>query len=265
MAGKPMLAYTIEASQQSKYISRTFVSTEDPEIKQIAISYGAEVIDRPQRYASDNNYELLGIFQQFKEYLWDIGYVPDFLAFLYPTSPLRTARQIDEAYELMIEKNCNRVYSAYKTHEGVFKERWVINDKGRAEHEEEHTQEEKHLRGLKQKFTKDIYIHTNDVLIMRLEEALPYTSIDYGDLALYEIDKNEVVDVNNEKEFEMAEMILERRMKGGDKKMWGGAIKPPTVITKYCPHCGAKNETMSEYTSDNTAGFIYCIKCGYQI
>ena len=211
MAGKPMLAWSIEASQQSKYISRTFVSTEDPEIKRVALSYGADVIDRPQRYATDNNYELLGIFQQFKEYLWDIWYLPDFLCFMYPTSPLRTAKQIDEAYELMIKKNCNRVYSAYKVDEGFFKERWIINEKGRAEHEEEYTQEEKHLRRLKQKFQGDFYIHTNDVLIMRLEEALPYTNINYSDLALYEIDKSEVIDVNTEGEFQLAELVLERR------------------------------------------------------
>ena len=44
--------------------------------------------------------------------------------------------------------------------------------------------------------------------------------------------------------------------------MWGTPIKPTTIIIRYCPFCGEKNETMSEYTSDNTAGIIYCIKCG---
>lgn len=47
--------------------------------------------------------------------------------------------------------------------------------------------------------------------------------------------------------------------------MWGSPIKPQTVIIKDCPRCGAKNETMSEYTSDNTNGDIYCIKCGHKI
>ena len=47
--------------------------------------------------------------------------------------------------------------------------------------------------------------------------------------------------------------------------MWGTMIKPPTVIIWYCPHCGTKNEIMSEYTSDNTTGVILCIKCGQSI
>jgi len=47
--------------------------------------------------------------------------------------------------------------------------------------------------------------------------------------------------------------------------MWGSIIKPTSIIIKYCPYCGAKNEIMSEYTSDNTAGIIYCVKCGHQI
>ena len=211
MAGKPMLAWSIEASQQSKYISRTFVSTEDAEIKKVALQYGAEVIDRPKRYATDKHYELLGIFQQFKEYLWDMGYVPDHMAFLYPTSPLRTAEMIDEAYEQMLEKNCNRVYSAYKVDMGFFRERWKINDKGRAEHPEDYTPEEKHKRRLKMKFMDDFYIHTNDILIMPFADALPFTYIDYADLTLYEIEKSGVVDVNTEGEFRLAEMILKER------------------------------------------------------
>jgi len=47
--------------------------------------------------------------------------------------------------------------------------------------------------------------------------------------------------------------------------MWGGIIKPLTIIIKICPYCGAKNEIMSEYNSDNTAGMIFCIECGQPI
>lgn len=34
------------------------------------------------------------------------------------------------------------------------------------------------------------------------------------------------------------------------------------IIILYCPFCGAKNEVMSEYTSDNTSGLIVCSNCG---
>ena len=54
LCGKPMIAYTIEAAKQSKYISRVIVSTDDQKIANIALEYGAEVpFLRPEFLASD--------------------------------------------------------------------------------------------------------------------------------------------------------------------------------------------------------------------
>lgn len=213
MAGKPMIAWSIEASQKSKHISRTFVSTEDKEIKKIALEYGAEVINRPEKYATDNSYEIMGVFQHFKEHLYDIGFIPDFIAFLYPTSPLRTATQIDEAFELMIERKCDRVYSAYKVDSGLFEECWLLGEHKKAYHRFEYSQLETHLRHTRKKFQEDRYIHCNDVIIMPFREALPYTDINYSNLTLYIIPKNMVVDVNDDIDFILAEALLKERIK----------------------------------------------------
>jgi CMP-N-acetylneuraminic acid synthetase len=54
LAGKPLVSYTIDAAKNSKYITRTIVSTEDPKIKETVLSYGgAEVLDRPSELAQD--------------------------------------------------------------------------------------------------------------------------------------------------------------------------------------------------------------------
>lgn len=104
LAGKPMMNWTIEASLKSKYVDRTFVSTEDLEMKDIALKEGAEVIDRPARFAEEKNgKELAGAMHQFFQYCWDMNYFPDILIWLYATAPLRTARHIDEAYELYMK------------------------------------------------------------------------------------------------------------------------------------------------------------------
>ena len=208
MAGKPMLAWSIEASLKSKYITRTFVSTEDKEIKEIALSYGAEVIDRPKKYATDKGFELLGVFQQFKEIIWEMK--PDYLCFLYPTSPLRTAEQIDKSFEQMIANNCTRSYTAYQINPGIYEECWTISD-GRANHLFVESQENLYLRNIGIDYQVPKYAHSAEVVIMRFRDALPYTDVDYGNLSLYIIDKYEAIDVNEEKDFEMAEMILERR------------------------------------------------------
>ena len=48
LAGKPMLHYTIQAAQQSTYITRVYVSTEDERLAAVATAAGAEVILRPE-------------------------------------------------------------------------------------------------------------------------------------------------------------------------------------------------------------------------
>lgn len=101
LAGKPMMNWTIEASLKSRCIDRTFVSTEDEEIKEIALKAGAEVVDRPREFAGEEGMGQLGsAIHHWWRCLWDEGYQPDIYIHLYATSPLRTARHVDEAYEL---------------------------------------------------------------------------------------------------------------------------------------------------------------------
>ncbi len=53
VCGKPLLAWSIEQSLQAQRLEGTFVSTDDPEIAEVATRYGAEVILRPAELATD--------------------------------------------------------------------------------------------------------------------------------------------------------------------------------------------------------------------
>ena len=210
IAGKPMVAWTIEASIKSKYISRTFVSTENDEVEKIALEYGAEILKRPKKYASDKNYELMGIVQQFKEHLWDENYIPDFLALLYPTSPLRTAEWIDKTFELMVEKNCDRGYTGYKISADRYEIAYKINKEGTAEFVHDLTTQRKVERRKLIPFG-DWYATSADVTIMPFQEALPHTDLVFSKIAIYEVDPNEIVDINVPSDFFLAEAILKYR------------------------------------------------------
>ena len=55
LCGKPLIAWTIEAAQKSKYIDRIIISTDDQEIADVARIYGAEVtFMRPKKLAQDD-------------------------------------------------------------------------------------------------------------------------------------------------------------------------------------------------------------------
>ncbi len=111
LAGKPLVSYTIEASLKSKYITRTVVSTEDSKIKQVSLSFGAEVVDRPVELAQDETKTapvLLNVVEQLEQ----VNYRPDVVVLLQATCPLRDSKQIDEAFELFLNSDCDSVFAA---------------------------------------------------------------------------------------------------------------------------------------------------------
>ena len=91
LAGKPMMAWTIEAAKASK-IDRFVVTTEDAEIANVAEAWGAEVFDRDPKYADSSIYDAIFEVMDAIPSTW--------VVLLHPTSPLRTAEDIDACIDL---------------------------------------------------------------------------------------------------------------------------------------------------------------------
>ncbi|MCK5063263.1 MAG: acylneuraminate cytidylyltransferase family protein [Candidatus Aenigmarchaeota archaeon] len=108
MNGKPMIAYSIEAAKQSKYIDRVIVSTDDDEIADVSREYGAEVMMRPSELAQDDTASM-PVFKHIHENLMSEIYVTDAYVILQPTSPLRTVKDVDNAIGIFIENDCYSV------------------------------------------------------------------------------------------------------------------------------------------------------------
>jgi CMP-N,N'-diacetyllegionaminic acid synthase len=110
LAGKPLLAYTIEAAAQS-CIDRVLVSTESPEIADVAKHYGAEVpFIRLAALAASSGVTSMQIVQHALDYLHTTeDYQPDVVVYLQPTSPLRTAAHIDSGVQLLCESDADSV------------------------------------------------------------------------------------------------------------------------------------------------------------
>lgn len=107
VAGKPLLAWSIEAAQASKLVTRVIVSTEDAEIAAVARSYGAEVHDRPEWAATDDapiESALWAVHQ------WAGAY--DWMVTLQPTCPVREPGVIDEAIKRAVYLDCDAVFTA---------------------------------------------------------------------------------------------------------------------------------------------------------
>ena len=89
-AGKPMLAHSIEMAMNIDEIERVFVSTDDSEIADTALRWGAEVINRPGELAQDNSPEWLAWQHAIRTIRSAKGEPKiDVFVSIPPTSPLR--------------------------------------------------------------------------------------------------------------------------------------------------------------------------------
>ena len=125
LAGKPVIAYSIEKSLNSKYIDRTIVSTEDKEIAEVSKKYGAEVIERPKELATDEATTLV-VLQHVLSVLKEKDCNPDVVVLLQPTSPLRKTIQIDESIKKLIDSDVSAVVSVSELHIGY---KWLLEIK----------------------------------------------------------------------------------------------------------------------------------------
>ena len=107
LAGKPLLSWTVEAALCAKCVTRTIVSTDAPEIADVAVKAGAEApFLRPAELASDTASSADVVVHALEQCP---GY--DYVLLLQPTSPLRTADDIDAAFARMLAANGNACVS----------------------------------------------------------------------------------------------------------------------------------------------------------
>ncbi|MGB2426469.1 MAG: pseudaminic acid cytidylyltransferase [Alteromonas sp.] len=96
--GKPMLAYSIEAAQESQLFDDIVVSTDDEEIAEVAKSLGASVpFLRPAKLADDFTGTRAVTNQVIEAYSEAFG-CPDFCCCIYATAPFIHASFLEQGY-----------------------------------------------------------------------------------------------------------------------------------------------------------------------
>jgi len=107
---KPLIFYTISESLKSKYINRYLVSTDDNEIRNISIEYGADVpFLRPKELSSDiaSSADALKHAVKFVEKQDECRY--DYIVELMCTNPLKTVHDIDSCIQKIIKTKADSV------------------------------------------------------------------------------------------------------------------------------------------------------------
>lgn len=103
IAGRPLIAYSIEHALASAHVTRVVVSTDDDEIAEVARAHGAEVpFMRPSPLAQDDSTDL-EVFHHALTVLRALsGYDCAAVVHLRPTGPVRSVARIDEAIAMFL-------------------------------------------------------------------------------------------------------------------------------------------------------------------
>jgi len=205
---KPLIAYSIEASLKSKYITRTILSSEDSEILETGKKYGAETIVRPDELAQDVT-KTAPVMLHVLEELEKQGYKADYVVLLQPTTPLRDEKYIDCAFDYYFEKlkeGYDSCFSAFDV--GYTHAKWRILHNNKLEGLYDYR-----LRPRRQ----EIEDHYKMICENGAFYALPWDTlkevkdfIGYNPCAYI---TPRVIDIDTEKDFEQVEKIIMERNK----------------------------------------------------
>lgn len=103
LAGKPLIAWSIEQALASKYIDRLLVSTEDEEIAQVSKEWGAEVpFMRPMEHATDTS-PVAGAILHAMHSLQSAGDTYDVVMLIECTSPVRYPGDLDNVIATLVD------------------------------------------------------------------------------------------------------------------------------------------------------------------
>lgn len=209
VGGLPLIAHSIKTGEESRYINRIIVSTDDEEIARVAREHGAEVpFMRPKELAEDLTPDY-PVFEHALAWLNEKeGYVPDLVVHLRPTGALRTAKQIDESIELLLaHPEADSVRSVHEPDKTPYK-MWrpegdvivpFLAGTGIAEH----------YNAPRQLLPK-VYATNANIGVMWHKTLAEKKSV-IGDVVLPYVVTEPHVDFDTELDFDMAELILKRR------------------------------------------------------
>ena len=125
----PLVGYSLYSALNSKYISDVYLTSDD----EITLLYGQEVgvtvVRRPEEFSSDTA-TASSVVKHFMSTISEKLIKKDpYVIYLQPTSPLRTAAHIDDAFERMVEAGLHRLISVVRMEKTPFKA-FILDENG---------------------------------------------------------------------------------------------------------------------------------------
>lgn len=121
LCGHPLIAYAIQAARDSEKITRVIVATDDKEIAEAAVQYGAEVPELLPDTLTQDHTRLEDTFAYLTNELLKKDDSIEYICFVDPTRPFRPPHFLDTALTEMLVGHYDSVISGMKEHKSVWK------------------------------------------------------------------------------------------------------------------------------------------------
>ncbi|MFI3236736.1 MAG: pseudaminic acid cytidylyltransferase [Lachnospiraceae bacterium] len=198
---KPILAYSIEAALQSECFDEVMVSTDDAEIAQIAIEYGAIVpFYRSDETANDfatTNDVILEVISEYEK----LGKFFDTACCIYPTAPFVTAEKLSSAIELLESSDADTLIPVVPF--SYPPQRALIIEENRLIFNQPQYLESR---------SQDLQKHYHDVgqfYCIKIDKYKVTQKLMLGNIIPFELNELEVQDIDNEIDWKLAEIKYE--------------------------------------------------------
>jgi len=200
--GKPLLLYTIDVLQSCNTELFIAVSTDSEEISNIAKERGVYTINRPSEIASDTAKTESALLHALDYLNTREGLFFDYILTAQPTSPFRTSSTIDNFISEFIKKK--EQFNAQLTLHEDFTDFWIKNDKNEFERLNPNASRRRQER--KPLYAENSCLYITDTRILR-----ETNSVLGSKCAGFIINAEEALDINEMKDIELAEVLLQKR------------------------------------------------------
>ncbi len=197
LAGKPLIAWSIDAAIQSDCVDKVVVSTDSQEIADIAEACGADVpFLRPAALAMDDT---PGVAPLLHACQMVPGY--DYVVLLQPTSPLRNATDLDNALSLMVGQGadfCISVTRAKQHPNWLFR----LSERGYLQRYEEAAM------ATDRQSLSPVYAPNGALYVARITALMEHGTLNGPDTIAYEMSAERSTDIDSALDLKICEMLM---------------------------------------------------------
>lgn len=230
--GKPLVVHTIDAARNAELVDGVVVTTDDPEIAQLAERAGAWVIERPPMISGDTATSESALIHALDTLRDRYGIEPELTVFLQCTSPLTTSEDIDNTVASLLEERADSALAVSPSHQFM----WKRDEQGHGlgiNHDERVRQRRQDREAQ--------FVETGAVYVMRTAGFRLSGHRFFGRIALHVMPRERVWEIDDPSDMVVARALLESRRAERTRKLIGfqpsalvldfdGVFTPNTVI-----------------------------------